>query len=164
MVFHNDEEIRADPGKRLAAAFDRPEYFGYELRVAPDFSGASPSAIGTLAYVAFETRRLFEEMKPRGQSYQPLPVTALVKPSDFASQQGREVFAHCSGQVFDIDYSGLPPAELECLRFVLDDMEWDGYLGFIEEGRDNLHIGCSPTAREFFTSVFQEAVGPAATR
>jgi len=70
-----------------------------------------------------------------------------------------EALAHTSGQVFDLDYSGLPPGELECLRFVLDDLGWDGYLGFIDEGRDNLHIGCSPTTRDFFATVFQEAVG-----
>ena len=45
-----------------------------------------------------------------------------------------------------------------CLRFVLDDLGWDGYLGFVEEGRDNLHIGCSPASRDFFTTVFQEAL------
>jgi len=62
--------------------------------------------------------------------------------------------------VFDIDYASLPPGELECLRFVLDDMGWDGYLGFVEEGRENLHIGCAPNARDFFATVFQEGGGP----
>jgi hypothetical protein len=46
---------------------------------------------------------------------------------------------------------------LECLRFVLDDLGWSGYLGFIEDGADRLHIGCSPDSREFFTNVWQEA-------
>ena len=90
--------------------------------------------------------------------FQPLEVTSLVEPEDYARQSGKpEALAHCSGQVFDIDYAGLPPGELECLRFVLDDLGWDGYLGFVEEGMDSLHIGCSPDARDFFTSVFQEA-------
>ena len=48
---------------------------------------------------------------------------------------------------FDIDYAGLPPGELECLHFVLDDLGWDGYLGFIDEGRENIHIGCAPSTR-----------------
>ena len=63
------------------------------------------------------------------------------------------------GQViFDGQSIGnLPTGELECLRFILDDLGWDGYLGFFEEGRDSLHIGCAPSAREFFTSVYQEA-------
>jgi hypothetical protein len=52
---------------------------------------------------------------------------------------------------------------MECLRFVLDDLGWDGYLGFIDEGRDNLHIGCSPSTRDFFATVFQEAVGKKTT-
>ena len=63
----------------------------------------------------------------------------------------------------EIDENGfqksLLPAELECLRFVLGDLGWDGYLGFVEEGMDNLHIGCSPASRDFFVSVFQEALG-----
>ncbi|HTS28014.1 MAG TPA: transglycosylase SLT domain-containing protein [Bryobacteraceae bacterium] len=167
LVFHSCEDIRADGGKRLVKALDRPEYFGYQLQLATDspsnleyYSEASPAAIGTLAYIAFETRRLHEELKPKGERFHPLPVTALVEPEDFARQMGqREGLAHCSGQVFDIDYASLPPGELECLRFVLSDLGWDGYIGFVEEGRDNLHIGCSPASRDFFATVFEEAVG-----
>ncbi|HUK17246.1 MAG TPA: transglycosylase SLT domain-containing protein [Bryobacteraceae bacterium] len=165
LVFHSCDDIRGDGGKRLAKAFDRPEYFGYRLKIVPDapenlefFSQASPAAIGTLAYITFETRRLMEEMDPKEATFQPLDVVALVEPEDFVRKQGQgEALMHCSGQVFDIDYSALPPAELEALRFVLEDLGWDGYLGFVEEGRDNLHIGCSPTSRDFFTSVFEEA-------
>ena len=77
--------------------------------------------------------------------FRPLVVTSLVEPEDYASQKGKpEALAHCSGHVFDIDYSALPPAELECLRFVLSDLGWEGYLGFVEDGMDSLHIGCSP--------------------
>jgi len=47
---------------------------------------------------------------------------------------------------------------LECLRFVLSDLGWNGYLGFVEDGMDSLHIGCSPGSREFFTSVFEDAL------
>jgi hypothetical protein len=69
--------------------------------------------------------------------------------------------AHSSGQVFDIEFSSLPPAELECLRLVLDDLGWDGSLGFVEEGRNRMHIGCSPGSRPFFAGIFQEALaGP----
>jgi hypothetical protein len=42
---------------------------------------------------------------------------------------------------------------------VLNDLGWNGYLGFVEEGTSNLHIGCSPESREFFTSIFEEASG-----
>jgi hypothetical protein len=165
MVFHTGDDIRIDPGKRLVRALDRPDYLGYCLRVFPDtpanldyFSEASPSALGALAYVAFETRRLFDEMKPKDEKFQPLPVTALVEPDTYLRGK-REGLSHTSGQVFDIEYSGLPPAELEALRFVLNDLGWAGYLGFVEEDSSNLHIGPSPTSRDFFTSVFQEAVG-----
>jgi hypothetical protein len=167
LVFHSGDDIRADLGKRLVRALDRPEFFGYKLNIAPDspanlesYSQASPSAMGTLIYIAFETRRLDEALHPKGEKFLPLPVSSMVESEDLAHQLGQhEALAHTSGQVFDIDYSGLPPGELECLRFVLDDLGWDGYLGFIDEGRDNLHIGCSPTTRDFFATVFQEAVG-----
>jgi hypothetical protein len=167
LVFHSRDDIHGDMGNRLVRAFDRPDYFGYSLRIAADdpsiledFSKASPAAIGTLVYIAFETRRLYEELSGNREQFRPLEVTSLVEPEDYARQLGKpEALSHCSGQVFDIDYAGLPPGEQECLRFVLDDLGWDGYLGFVEDGMDSLHIGCSPASRDFFTSVFQEAAG-----
>jgi hypothetical protein len=162
LVFRTGDDIRIDPGKRLAKALDRPDYLGYSCRLGADAtvewgSQASPSAIGTLAYIAFETRRLFDSMNPHDH-FRPLPVTAMVEPEDQVRGK-REGLSHESGHVFDIDYSGLPPAELEALRFVLNDLGWAGYLGFVEEDNSNLHIGPSPTSRDFFASVFQEAVG-----
>jgi hypothetical protein len=164
LVYRSLPDIRT--GKTLAQALDNPQRYGYSLQLAPaDSAAALPAALGTLAYVSYETRRLFDEYKPRGEHFQPLPVTSLVKPEDSAQPASlHEALAHASGQVFDIDYSGLPPGELECLRFVLDDLGWDGYIGFVDEGRDNLHIGCAPAAREFFTSVFQEALETAPGR
>jgi len=166
LVFRSGDDIRAAIGQKLVKALDRPDFFGYAVKIPPDseyLSEASPSAIGTLAYIAYETRRLYEEMGASGP-FRPLEVTALVEPEDYASQKGRpEALAHCSGHVFDIDYSALPPAELECLRFILSDLGWEGYLGFVEDGMDSLHIGCSPASRDFFTQVFQEAAGKAST-
>jgi soluble lytic murein transglycosylase-like protein len=166
LVFHTCDDIKADQGKRLVKALDRPEYYGYTLRISPDspadlayFQQASPAALGALTYVAFETRRLFEAMGEPSRNFRPLEVTALVEPEDWAKQRGRDAETHCSGQVFDIDYSALPSKEVECLRFVLNDLGWDGYLGFIDEGPGTIHVGCAPSARDFFTIVFQEAVG-----
>lgn len=163
--FQTEDDIRAGMGTDLVRPFDRPEYFGYRLQIDPDqpedlesFSQASPAAVGTLLYIAFETRRLWEEMRPKGEPFQPLQVTSLVQPEEYAVRTSRgEGASHGTGQVFDIDYQGLPPAEYESLRFVLDDLGWDGYLGFVEEGKDTLHIGCSPGSREFFTHVFEDA-------
>jgi Transglycosylase SLT domain len=173
LAFRSCEDIRSDHGKRLARAFDHPDYFGYRLRTSglgaigaydPKnlelYLQASPSAIGTLAYIAFETRRLFDEMKT-GETFHPLEVTSLVQPGDTLGPQGSpEVLGHCSGQVFDLALGKLPRAEQQCLRFVLEDLGWYGYLGFTEEspGSDSMHIGCSPSSREFFAQVFQEAV------
>ncbi len=170
LLYHSCDDLRADMGKRLVRAFDRPNYFGYLLHLDPEdpanleyYSQASPAAMGTLMYVAFETRRLHEELHHNNEKFQPLLVSSLVETEDHARQNGRhEALAHCSGQVFDIDYSALPPGELECLRFVLSDLGWDGYIGFVEEGTENLHIGCAPSARDFFTTVFHEATGNSA--
>jgi hypothetical protein len=141
------------------------DYLGYAVKLPPDsdyLSEASPSAIGTLAYIAFETRRLYEEMGAKGP-FRPLEVTSLVEPEDYASQKGKpEALSHCSGHVFDIDYSALPPAELECLRFVLSDLGWEGYLGFVEDGMDSLHIGCSPASRVLHEGI-PDAAGKAAS-
>src|SRR5207247_5273137 len=76
LAFRSCEDIRSDHGKRLAKVFDHPDYFGYRLRTSglgaigaydPKnqelYLQASPAAIGTLAYVAYETRRLFDEMR-----------------------------------------------------------------------------------------------------
>ncbi len=68
-----------------------------------------------------------------------------------------EALAHASGEVIDVRLIGLPPGELECLRFVLSDLGWEGYLGFVDDGPDALHIGSSPAARTFFSAVYEEA-------
>jgi hypothetical protein len=165
LVYRSDDDIRAGLGTKLVKALNRPDYFGYSLKAVADRderTEASPAALGTLAYISFETRRLFELMNPKGQKFRPLEVTSLVETEDFALRKGKpEALSHCSGQVFDLDYSSLPPAELECLRFVLNDLGWEGYLGFVEDGLDSLHIGAAPAARDFFTSVFEEALGSA---
>lgn len=164
--YHSSDEIRAVMGKDLVTILDRPDFLGFKVRLDPDpiddvayLSLASPSAVGTLTYIAYETRRLWEELAPKGEQFRPLEVTSLFEPEDYAVRTLRsEALAHGTGLVFDIDYSGMPPSEYECLSFVLDDLGWAGYLGFVEEGTDRLHIGSSPMSRDFFTSVFQEAV------
>ncbi|HEY1242975.1 MAG TPA: transglycosylase SLT domain-containing protein [Bryobacteraceae bacterium] len=164
--FHTPDEIRAVMGTDLVTILDRPQFLGFKVRLEPDpidnvtyLSLASPSAIGTLTYIAYETRRLWQELNPKREEFRALEVTSLFEPEDYAVRTARsEALAHGTGLVFDIDYAGLPPGEYESLRFVLNDLGWGGYLGFVEEGTDRLHIGCSPTSREFFTTVFQEAV------
>jgi hypothetical protein len=171
LIFHSSDDIRTDSSKRLVRALDQPAYFGYTLSLTPEFpsniealSQASPAALGTLMYIAFETRRMHEAMKAKGEKFVPLPVSSLVEAEDSPRITDKnQILSHASGQVFDLDYSGLPPGELECLRFVLDDLGWDGYLGFIDEGRDNLHIGCAPGTRDFFATVFGEAMAVKST-
>jgi soluble lytic murein transglycosylase-like protein len=165
LVYQRSDEIIAANGSKLVPAFDRPDYFGYALRLLPGQPGdlafltqASPSAIGTLLYLAFETRRLWSEMKPKGETFRPLEVASLVEPDDYVRRGNyAEGPAHSSGQVFDIAYGNLPPGELECLRFILDDLGWAGHLGFVDDGPRRIHIGCAPASREFFNAVFQEA-------
>jgi len=107
-----------------------------------------------------------DQRRTKGEKFVPLEVTSLVKPvvspMHFFTGNGEtdESVAHSSGHVFDIDFGSLPTGEQEALQFVLDDMGWEGYLGFVEESPNSglMHIGCSPSSREFFTQVFQEAL------
>ena len=178
LAYRSCEDIISDRSGRLAQALDAPGFLGYTLRkTGPGAIGgrdperqqyyvqAAPSALGTLIYLAYETRRMYEALDRGGETWAPIEVTSLVEPLGY--RQGLnggagqpELLAHCTGQVFDIDISGLPRGEQEALRFILDDMGWGGYLGFIEEtrGSSRIHIGCSPSGREFFSQVFDEAV------
>jgi hypothetical protein len=181
LEFQNCEDLRRYQGTKLMRALDDPDRFGFTLRKAgPGALGerdpenrdyyylASPAALGTLTYIAYETRRLHDAMNPRGERYVPLEVTALVHPRDYEMQNDpRSEFAsHCSGQVFDISVANLPPGQREALEFVLDDLGWHGYLGFLEEhnGGNVIHIGPAPTARDFFARIFQEAMAAAGER
>ncbi len=168
LFYRSTDDLRLASGKGLARVFDNPQFFGFslpEMADGPDrdlYLQDSPAAIGTLLYVAFETRRLFEELKPKGERFVPLQVAELVGTTDRPAEAGTllvdpEFPEHSTGQVFDIDRSNLPRGERQCLNFTLDDMGWDGYLGFIQVTGDTVHIGCSPSSREFFASVFAEA-------
>ncbi|HZT33889.1 MAG TPA: transglycosylase SLT domain-containing protein [Bryobacteraceae bacterium] len=144
----------AAAGRALASAPDAPEFLGF--RPPPgEPAMASPAALGTLVYIAYETRRLYDTAHPEGEAFVPLPVAALWHRG--GPRNGLD--EHSTGQVIDLTLEGVPAAERECLRFVLDDLGWSGNLGFIEEPENSriLHIGCSPTSRRFFSQVFEEA-------
>jgi hypothetical protein len=168
IFYRSPDDLRRASGEGLAKVLDDPEFFGFALPEIADgpnrdlYLQDSPAAIGTLLYIAFETRRLFEELKPKGERFVPLQVAELVGTTERPAEGGTllvdpEFPEHSTGQVFDIDRSNLPRGERECLNFTLDDMGWDGYLGFIQVTGDTVHIGCSPASREFFAAVFEEA-------
>jgi hypothetical protein len=168
VFYRSPDDLRQAAGRGLAPVFDDPKFFGFmlpEMADGPDrdlYLQDSPAAIGTLLYIAFETRRLFEQLKPHGERFVPLQVAELVGTTDRPAEAGTllvdpEFPEHSTGQVFDIDRSPLPRGERECLNFTLDDLGWDGYLGFIQVTGDTVHIGCSPASRDFFARVFEEA-------
>jgi hypothetical protein len=171
LTYANCEDLKRASGKSLVRAFDDPRFFGFTLAPAIGredpinreyYLQGSPAAIGTIAYIAYETRRLHEEMKTKGEKFVPLEITALVMPRDVEERlpAGKSGVSHCSGQVFDISYRNLPPYQREALEFILDDLGWHGYLGFVTEsaGESTYHVGAAPTARDFFTRVYEEAV------
>ena len=170
VFYKSPEDLKKAAGKSLERAVDDPAFFGFALpKIAGDdatkelYLQNSPAAIGTLLYIAFETRRLFDKHKPKGEHFVPLQVAEFVSTTDHPAEAGTilvdpEFPEHATGQVFDIDRTNLPPGERECLNFVLDDLGWDGYLGFIQVTGDTLHIGPAPSAREFFATVFEEAM------
>jgi hypothetical protein len=105
-------------------------------------------------------------MNRRGEKWAPLEITALVQPLEYEERQARkhgsgrpEPLAHCTGQVFDLHYGNLPTGQREALEFILSDMGWDGYLGFVRDSSSTstFHIGAAPTARDFFAKVYEEA-------
>jgi soluble lytic murein transglycosylase-like protein len=168
IFYQSADDLRLASGKGLVRVLDDPPFFGFSL---PEIAAGgerelylqdSPAAIGTLLYVAFETRRLFEELKPKGERFVPLQVAELVSTADRPAEAGTllvdpEFPEHSTGQVFDINRSNLPRGERECLNFTLDDLGWDGYLSFIQVTGDTVHIGFAPSSREFFAAVFEEA-------
>ena len=168
IYYRSLDDLKQASGKALERVIDNPKFFGFSLpaldveSVSRDlYLQASPAAIGTLLYIAFETHRLFDALKPKGEQFTPLQITELVSTTDRPVEAGSllvdpEFPEHSTGQVFDIDRTSLPRGEREALNFILDDMGWDGYLGFIQVTGDTLHIGCSPSSRSFFSSVFQE--------
>jgi hypothetical protein len=164
-LYQSPEDLKRDEGKRLAKVVDDPDYFGFRINKdaigGDSYLQATPAALGTLTYIAYETRRLHEAMRPKGEKWVPLEVVSLVRATGAKSDVPGEALAHCSGHVFDIRYAGLPPGEREALQFVLDDMGYEGYLGFIDETANSgvMHIGCSPSSREFFAKVFEDALG-----
>ena len=170
VFYRSVDDLKQASGKALERVLDNPKMFGFSLPALDSdlatrdlYLQASPPAIGTLLYISFETRRLFDALKPKGEQFVPLQITELVSTTDRPAEAGSllvdpEFPEHSTGQVFDIDRSSLPRGEREALNFILDDLGWDGYLGFIQVTGDTLHIGCSPSSRPFFASVFQDAV------
>lgn len=176
LLYRTSGDIKAALDGTLVKAFDDPAFFGYTLRNGGkrllagfdpnhrDYSPeASPASVGTLAYIAFETRRLYDELGSGRAPFEPIEVTSLVEPMEplHSPDLARtEPVTHCTGQVFDIACAHLPRSERECLHFILDDLGWYGYLGFVDEdpGGDELHIGPAPSARPYFTQVYQDAL------
>lgn len=157
------DALDSEQGRCPARVFEDPHYYGFRIRHTAE-SGclpASPSTLGALAYIAFETRRLHEAMNVKGERFVPLEVTAPAAPDASAggSARGKE-FLQSAGHVLNINYAKLPPGQREAFDFVMDELGWEGYLGFIhaEGERHTLHVGCSPSSREFFEKVFAEAV------
>lgn len=181
LTFKTCDDLRREQGRSLVSVFDDPKFFGFTVRktgvgaIAEDdltnqelYLQASPSTVGTILYISYETRRLFEAMKRnRHEDWLPLEITALVQPLDYEEKVARkgtarvgEMPAHCTGQVFDISTANLSASQREALDFVLADLGWHGYVGFVKESThsDVTHVGAAPTAREFFTRVYNDAV------
>ncbi len=139
-------------------ALHDPDYYGFRILAGRDADAGegSSSALGTLAYIAFETRRLHEAMNVE-ETFAPLE--ASFKPVSLEARGG-EADANSSGHVFDIDCGDLPAGEREALEFVLDELGWEGHLGFFRAapGSGLLHIGASPASRGFFHKVFADAL------
>lgn len=151
-------DFKAASDGALTRLLDDPMFFGVTPPSLPgtqELLQDSPSAIGSMLYIAFETRRLFEALKPKGERFVPLRMAKVASATDREAPESGE---HSTGQVFAIDQSNLGRAERQCLNFTLEDLGWDGHVGFFQDAGDTLHIGAAPSSREFFAAVFQEAL------
>ena len=93
LVFQNCEDLRREQGRKLQKVLDDPNRFNFsvrkdliganDLRNQEFYLQASPAALGTLVYISYETRKLFEEMNRRGQKWVPIDVTSLRAPARF---------------------------------------------------------------------------------
>ncbi|MBC7927603.1 MAG: transglycosylase SLT domain-containing protein [Bryobacteraceae bacterium] len=177
LAYRTCEDMRRESGTSLVRALDDPKFFGFSLSKAIGqddpanreyYLQASQASIGTIAYIAYETRRLHEAMKVKGERFVPLEISSLVRPLDVEERTldaKSELPSHCSGQVFDLSVASLPPGEREALEFVLADLGFNGYLGFVRESENGttFHVGPAPTARDFFSRLYQEALDKSRT-
>ena len=154
-------------GRTWWSAFDNPKYFGFTLRrtgsgaIGEDdlanqdlYFQAAPSTVGTIAYIAYETRRLFEAMKLKKESWAPLEITALggaarlrgarrpqgngaAKAKCPPTARGRSLTSRCQ-------ICRLARERRSTLFSTISG--WNGYVGFVRESThaDVIHVGAAP--------------------
>ncbi|MDD5626784.1 MAG: DUF5715 family protein [Patescibacteria group bacterium] len=147
---------------------NNPDYFGFLVRndvgkKDPNnrklYEQISKEAAGAIIYIAYETRRLVEAS---GGKFTPLEITSLVRTLAYQKILSRsnvnariELPTHCSGMAFDISYKNISSHERECLKFILDDLEWAGALDATMESLRSMtfHIGVAPAYKDFFSKI-----------
>jgi hypothetical protein len=138
--------------KRMAA--QRPATLGIRWSEGNEgqVSGAAPSAaaVGMLLYLSYETKRLLSAVKP-GADFVPLSLVSVKLAAD-----DTEAWLDQSSEVVTISLD-LPDEERNCLRFILNDLSYAGYMGTQVSGKLT-RISPSPSHRSFFMSVYQQAV------
>ena len=178
MLKNIDELKEAIKKNVLVSAPDNPKYFSYALRRQGGqgigsadlqnrdlFATDTPEVIGALETVAFETRRCWEQARSKGEKFIPLEVTSMIRTLDYqellhhSNPNSRTKFpSHTIGAV-DVAFATLPKTEQKCVRFVVQDIGFDEYLGYFDEheAQKTLHFAPSPHHADFFLSVYNEA-------
>ncbi len=170
-VFQNCEDLRREQGRKLQKVLDDPNRFNFsvrkdliganDLRNQEFYLQASPAALGTLVYIRMKPGSCSDEMKHRGQKWVPIDVTSLVRPLDSTHGLfGEGATARPCGTVrarFSIStIRGCPMRNARRFRFILDDMGWNGYLGFVgreRAERNHAHRRGALRTRVFHVSV-----------
>lgn len=156
-----------------------PDYFSYVLRTGgKDGIGAEdpansesyatdpPVVVGTLLYIASETRRGWEQWHPTGEKFVPLEVTSMVRTAAYqktlhkVNGNSRTEFPSHTIGAADISFAKLPPGEAMWLRFVIEDLGLDEYVGCFDEhlAQKTMHFVPSPKQSRFFRAVYDEAI------
>ncbi len=182
--YHSRSDLAEAKNKKLFAVPVAPAFLGFEPRTSgfgaigemdPEhrelYLQAPKEVLGMLEYVSFETRRLWNALDKKKEIYVPLSPTAFIRDMDYQVklQTGNKQSAaninartdlptHTIGAV-DVSYLKLPKTEFECLKFVVQDLGWDEYLGFFEESKSQktFHLAPAPSQIDFYKSVYEEA-------
>jgi len=178
--YQNLDDLKAAiASKGLVHPPNNPAYFSYALRMEDaDGIGAQdpanrqfyatdpPAVVGALLYVAFETRRGWEQSHPTGEQFVPLEVTSMIRTAEYQRSLHKvngnshtRFPSHTVGAV-DISFAHLPKGEEAWLRFVLQNLEFEEHVGYFDEckGQETKHFAPSPYHSDFFTAVYNEAL------
>ena len=121
---------------------------------------AEPATVGCLLYIMNELRLL------QGKRFAPYEVNSLVRTQAYQealkssnSNAKTDLPTHTMGKAFDLPMKGISKQRRSDLMFILADMDSEGMLSYIPEGKqDTIHVVFHPLWETFFARVYRQNV------